>query len=311
MIKILVCDGMEKDALQKLVDDGFEVVDRHYEEEELKEQVKNFDVMIVRSATKVRKPLIDEAKKAGKLKLVIRGGVGVDNIDVKYANENGIEVRNTPNASSASVAELTIAHLFALTRYLHLANVTMRDGKWEKKKYEGIELLGKTLGLVGFGRIAREVAKRAEALGMKVIYTDKLGKAKGYERFEFCTLEKLLKKANFVSLHVPFNKEEGAVIGKNEFAIMRDGAYIVNCARGGVVDEEALVEALNLGKINGAGLDVFENEPKPNPELVNHPKVCVTPHIGGSTEEAQGRIGEEIVDIIEEFCHCNKIAVNA
>lgn len=311
MIKILVCDGMEKEAIKKLIDDGFEVVDKHYEEEELKENVRDFDVMIVRSATKVRKPIIDAAK-GGKLKLVIRGGVGVDNIDVDYARKNGIEVKNTPNASSASVAELTIGHLFALTRYIHLANVTMRDGKWEKKKYEGIELFGKTLGLIGFGRIAREVATRAEALGMRVIYTDKLGKARGYERFELCTIEKLLKKADFVSLHVPFNKEEGAIIGKDQFAIMKDGAYIINCARGGVIDEEALIEALNSGKINGAGLDVFENEPKPNLELVNHPKVCVTPHIGGSTEEAQERIGEEIVETIEEFFqYINELAVNA
>lgn len=311
MIKILVCDGMEKEAIKKLIDDGFEVVDKHYEEEELEKNVRDFDVMIVRSATKVRKPIIDAAK-GGKLKLVIRGGVGVDNIDVDYARKNGIEVKNTPNASSASVAELTIGHLFALTRYIHLANVTMRDGKWEKKKYEGIELFGKTLGLIGFGRIAREVATRAEALGMRVIYTDKLGKARGYERFEFCAIEKLLKKADFVSLHVPFNKEEGAIIGKDQFAIMKDGAYIINCARGGVINEEALIEALNSGKINGAGLDVFENEPKPNLELVNHPKVCVTPHIGGSTEEAQERIGEEIVETIEEFFqYNNKFAVNA
>lgn len=311
MIKILVCDGMEKEAIKKLIDDGFEVVDKHYEEEELKENVRDFDVMIVRSSTKVRKPIIDAAK-GGKLKLIIRGGVGVDNIDVDYARENGIEVKNTPNASSASVAELTIGHLFALTRYIHLANVTMRDGKWDKKKYEGIELFGKTLGLIGFGRIAKEVATRAEALGMRVIYTDKLGKARGYERFEFCTIEKLLKKADFVSLHVPFNKEEGAIIGKDQFAIMKDGAYVINCARGGVIDEEALIEALNSGKINGAGLDVFENEPKPNLELVNHPKVCVTPHIGGSTEEAQERIGEEIVETIEEFFqYNNELAVNA
>ncbi|MBI6875722.1 D-2-hydroxyacid dehydrogenase [Clostridium aciditolerans] len=311
MIKILVCDGMEKEAIKKLIDGGFEVVDKHYEEEELKKNVMDFDIMIVRSATKVRKPIIDAAK-GGKLKLIIRGGVGVDNIDVDYARKNGIEVRNTPNASSASVAELTIGHLFALTRYIHLANVTMRDGKWEKKKYEGIELFGKTLGLIGFGRIAREVATRAEALGIRVIYTDKLGKARGYERFEFCTIEKLLKNADFVSLHVPFNKEEGAIIGKDQFAIMKDGAYIINCARGGVIDEEALMEALNSGKINGAGLDVFENEPKPNLELVNHPKVCVTPHIGGSTEEAQERIGEEIVETIEEFFqYNNELAVNA
>lgn len=300
MIKILICDGMEKTGIDKLEGYGYEVVNKHYELEELKEVIKDFDVMIVRSATKVRKELIDQAR-LGNLKLIIRGGVGLDNIDVRYAEEKGIKVRNTPNASSASVAELTIGHMFAISRYIHLANVTMRDGKWEKKKYEGIELFGKTLGLIGFGRIAKEVAKRAEALGMKVIYTDKLGMAKGYTKYEFCNLENLLKKADFISLHIPFDKNVGAVIGKKQIDIMKDGVYIINCARGNLIDEMALIEALNNGKVAGAALDVFENEPKPNLELINNPKVCVTPHIGAATEEAQERIGNEIVDIVEEF----------
>lgn len=300
MINILICDGMEKTGIDKLEGYGYKVVNKHYELEELKEVIKDFDVMIVRSATKVRKELIDEAK-GGKLKLIIRGGVGLDNIDVEYATANGIKVRNTPNASSASVAELTIAHMFAISRYVHLANVTMRDGKWEKKKYEGIELFGKTLGLIGFGRIAKEVAKRAEALGMKVIYTDKLGMAKGYTKYEFCNLENILERADFISLHIPFDKKVGAVIGKNQLEIMKDGVYIINCARGNLIDEGALIEALNNGKVAGAALDVFENEPKPNLELINNPKVCVTPHIGAATEEAQERIGNEIVDIVEEF----------
>lgn len=300
MINILVCDGMEAAGIDRLKMDGYEVTDKHFEIEELKKEIKNFDVMIVRSATKVRKDLIDEAKD-GKLKLIIRGGVGVDNIDVEYAMQNGIEVRNTPNSSSASVAELTIAHMFSISRYINVSNITMREGKWEKKKYEGIELYGKTLGLIGFGRIAREVAKRAKALGMKVIYTDKLGKAEGWDEFEFCTFENLLKRAQFISLHIPFDKKTGAVIKKEEFEIMQDGVYIVNCARGGVINEDDLLYALNCGKVAGAGIDVFENEPAPNPELINHPRVCVTPHIGGSTKEAQERIGMEIVNIIEEY----------
>ncbi|MDW8802955.1 D-2-hydroxyacid dehydrogenase [Clostridium sp. A1-XYC3] len=299
MVKILICDGMEESAIERLKNDGYEIVDKHYGEDELKEKVREFDVMIVRSATKVRKELIDEAKK-GNLKLIIRGGVGVDNIDVEYATKNGIEVRNTPNSSASSVAELTIAHMFALSRYIHLSNITMRDGKWEKKNYNGVELSGKTLGLIGFGRIAREVAKRSAALGMNVIYTDKLGKVKGYE-YEFCDLNSLLRKSDFVSIHIPFNKEDGATIKEKHFKMMKDGAYIINCARGGVVDESALVNALNSGKIAGAGIDVFENEPSPNPELINNKNVSITPHIGGSTEEAQKRIGEEILDIVEEF----------
>ena len=195
--------------------------------------------------------------------------------------------------------------MFAISRYIHLSNVTMRDGKWEKKNYEGIELGGKTLGLIGFGRIAKEVAKRAEALGMNVIYTDKLGEAKGYDRYEFCSLEDLLRKSDFISLHIPFDKEIGTVIGKQQFEIMKNGVYIINCARGSVIDEKYLIEALNYGKVAGAGLDVFEDEPNPNIELINNPRVCVTPHIGASTEESQERIGNEILDIIEEFFQYN------
>lgn len=301
MYRVLVTDGMETSGVQSLKEKGFEVVQQFFEPEALMEQIKNFDVLVVRSATKVRKPIIDAACETGKLKLVIRGGVGVDNIDVAYAMEKGIKVTNTPKASSASVAELTIAHMFAIARFVHTANVTMREGKWEKKKYEGIELCGKTLGLVGFGRIAREVAKRAEALGMKVLYTDILGKAEGFPQYSFVSLSEILKESDFVSVHVPLDKEKGAVISKGEMAQMKDGSYLINCARGGVVDEDALLEALNSGKLAGAALDVFEGEPKPKEALLNNSKISVTPHIGASTMEAQTRIGEEIVNIIEDF----------
>lgn len=300
MVRILVTDGMEKNGIEALRAKGFEVVEKFYAPEELGLALHNFDVLVVRSATKVRRPIIDKALEANRLKLVIRGGVGVDNIDVAYAMERGIKVTNTPKASSASVAELTIAHMFAIARFVNIANVTMRNGKWDKKGYEGIELNGKTLGLVGFGRISREVAKRADALGMKVIYTDIIGEAEGVS-FEYCSFEDLLQRSDFVSLHVPFFKEKGPLIGTKEFEMMKQGSYIINCARGGVVCEKALLEALNSGKLAGAGVDVFEEEPTKNLELVNHPKVSVTPHIGASTAEAQTRIGEEIVSIIVEF----------
>lgn len=300
MIKILVSDGMEKIAVDKLVEDGFEVIDKHYDEDELKEQIKNFDVIVVRSATKIRKPLIDIAK-GGRLKLIIRGGVGLDNIDVEYARENGIQVNNTPNASTVSVAEMTLAHMLTISRYVNNANITMRQGKWEKKKYKGVELYGKTLGLIGFGRIAKEVAKRAYAMGMKVAYYDKLGKAKGYNDYTFYQLNDLLKRSDYISVHIPFGKNNKAVIGKEQFAIMKDGVYIINCARGGVIDEAELVNALNSGKVAGAGIDVFCGEPEPNKELVNNERVSVTPHIAGSTKEAQQRIGMEIINIVENF----------
>lgn len=301
MIRVLATDGMEKAAVLDLKNSGFEVVEQFYEPEELKQQIKNFDVVVVRSATKIRQPIIDAALETKQLKLVIRGGVGVDNIDVDYAKMNGIEVRNTPNASSASVAELTIGHMFAMARYINIANVTMRDGKWNKKQYEGIELNGKTLGLVGFGRIAREVAKRAKALGMNVIYTDIFGPFEGFDEFKFVTLDELISSADFISLHIPATPDKKPVIGADQIAKMKDGVFIVNCARGGVVCENALLDALDSGKVSGAALDVFEEEPTKNERLLKHDKVSLTPHIGAATKEAQGRIGEEIVDIIKKF----------
>ncbi|HEY5560888.1 MAG TPA: D-2-hydroxyacid dehydrogenase [Clostridiaceae bacterium] len=301
MVRILVTDGMEQSAIDSLKTKGFEVVEQFYDANVLGDELKNFDVLVVRSATKVKKPIIDQVAESGRLKLIIRGGVGVDNIDIAYAIENGIKVNNTPNASSASVAELAIGHMFAVARFINIANVAMRQGKWDKKRYEGIELGGKTLGLIGFGRISREVAKKASALGMKIIYTDIIGKVEGYEDYQYCSLKELLTKADFVSLHIPLDKDKGAVIGAKEIEIMKDGAIIINCARGGVVSESALLDALNSGKLAGAGIDVFDEEPTRNEELVNHPRVSVTPHIGAATVEAQTRIGEEIVGIIVDF----------
>ncbi|MBX4262875.1 D-2-hydroxyacid dehydrogenase [Clostridium estertheticum] len=301
MIRVLVTDGMEKGAIEELKNKGFEVVEKFYEPEFLGEELKNFDVIVVRSATKVRKPIIDKAAESGKLKLIIRGGVGVDNIDVAYAEEKGIKVTNTPNASSASVAELALAHMFAVSRFVNISNVAMRKGMWDKKKYTGVEIGGKTLGLIGFGRISKELAKKASVLGMTVIYTDIIGKAKGFDEYEYLELNDVLKKSDYVSLHIPFIKESGATIGKDQLAMMKDGAFLINCARGGVVDEAALVEALDNGKLAGAGVDVYVEEPTKNEALVNHPKVSVTPHIGAATKEAQTRIGAEIMEIIINF----------
>ena len=300
MSKILVTDGMDKSAVQALREMGHEVTEQFFEPEELKEQIKGFNVVIVRSATKVRKEIIDSALQTGNLKLIIRGGVGVDNIDVDYAESKGIKVRNTPKASSSAVAELALGHMFSLARFIGISNVTMREGKWNKKQYKGIELSGKTLGLIGFGRIGRELAKKAKALEMKVIYNDILGPAKDCPEYSFVSLDELLANSDFISLHVPGNKDKSPVIGKPEFTKIKDGAYLINCARGSVVDERALLENLNSGKLAGAGIDVFPEEPTKNMELVNHERVSVTPHIGASTKEAQKRIGAEIISIIKE-----------
>lgn len=301
MIRVLVTDGMEKSAIEELRVKGFEVVEGFYEPEVLGGKLKGFDVIVVRSATKIRQPVIDKAVGSGRLKLIIRGGVGVDNIDVAYAMENGIKVSNTPNASSSSVAELALAHILAVSRFVNISNVAMRQGVWDKKNYVGVEIAGKILGLVGFGRIARELAKKATALGMIVRYTDIVGKVDDCDEYEFHELNDLLRSADYVSLHIPFIKDQGATIGKDQLAMMKEGSFLINCARGGVVDEASLVEALDNGKLAGAGIDVFVEEPTKNEGLVNHPKVCVTPHIGAATAEAQTRIGSEITNIILDF----------
>ena len=299
MIRVLANDGLEASAVKALEAAGAKVVTDHVDQENLGEAVRDYDVLIVRSASKVTAEVSEKAA-GGKLKLVIRAGVGVDNIDIPAANAKGITVKNTPNASSNSVAELAVGHMFALARYIAIANVTMRNGEWNKKKYQGSEISGKTLGIIGMGRIGRSLAAKAEALGMTVVYTDLFGKQEGLS-YEYLELNDLLKTSDFISLHVPYDKNQGSLLGKKEFEMMKDGVFLIDCARGKVVEEAALLEALNNGKVAGAGLDVFEEEPTHNTELVNHPKVSVTPHIGAATNEAQTRIGEEVVSTIKEF----------
>ncbi len=299
-MRILVTDGMNKAAIAELKELGYEVVEQYYEPDVLGAALQEFDCVVVRSKTKVRASHIDEAAK-GKLKLIIRGGVGVDNIDVAYAESKGISVRNTPRASSASVAELALGHMFALARYIGISNAAMRAGQWNKKQYEGTEIGGKTLGLIGFGRIAQELAKRADALGMKVVYTDLFGENPDFPQHTYLTLDELLKVSDYVSLHIPMPADQKPVLGEAELSIMKPSAFLINTARGGIVDEAALLKALDEGWISGAALDVFAEEPTSNTALCNHPRVSVTPHIGGQTAEAQSRIGSEIVSIIKNF----------
>ncbi len=299
-MRILITDGMDKSAIAKLRDLGYDVVEKFYEPDDLGAALAEFDAVVVRSKTKVRAPHIDIAGE-GNLKLIIRGGVGVDNIDVSYAENRGIAVRNTPCASSASVAELALSHMFALARFIGISNVTMRNGEWNKKQYEGTEIGGKTLGLIGMGRIAYELAKRAEALGMKVVYTCRSGAKAEYPQYTYMSLEDLLKESDYISLHIPMPADKKPVLSDNELAMMKPTAFLINTARGGVVDEAALIRALDAGTIAGAGIDVYAEEPSKNEALYTHPRVSVTPHIGGQTAEAQARIGSEIVSIIENF----------
>ena len=311
-MKVLANDGISKSGIKALEKGGFEVITTKVAQEQVANYINtnNIDVLLVRSATKAKQDLIDDCPS---LKIIGRGGVGMDNIDVDYARSKGINVINTPASSSESVAELVFAHLFTGVRFLQDSNRNMPlegDSNFDglKKAYaNGIELRGKTLGIIGFGRIGQAVAKIALGLGMKVIASDKfLGKAEVKVDFyngqfinvEIVTepIEDLLKHSHFITLHIP--AQDGYVIGKEEFAMMKDNVGIINCARGGVIDEVALIEALDNNKVLFAGLDVFEKEPSPEIQILMHPKISLTPHIGAATLEAQDRIGTELAEQI-------------
>ena len=311
-MKVLANDGISKSGIKALEKGGFEVITTKVAQEQVANFINTNDVkvILVRSATKVRKDIIDACPG---LKIIGRGGVGMDNIDVAYAREKGLHVINTPASSSESVAELVFAHLFTGVRFLHDANRNMPlegDTNFDglKKAYaKGIELRGKTLGIIGFGRIGQAVAKMALGLGMKVIAADKYVN-EAVIRVDFYngqfinveivteSLEDVIKHSDFITLHVP--AQDGYVIDKEEFQLMKDNVGIVNCARGGVINEVALIEALDEGKVLFAGLDVFEKEPTPEIQILMHPKISLTPHIGAATEEAQDRIGTELAEQI-------------
>ena len=310
MCKVLVTDGMNKNAIDRLRKFNIDIEHKFYDGMELGEKLKDKDILVIRSKNVITKEIIDKACEGNTLKLIIRSGVGLDNIDVKYANEKGRKVLNTPNASTRSVAELTIGQIITLSRFINIANVTMRDGQWNKKQYVGTEIFGKTLGIIGLGRIGKTVANMAYNLGMNVIYYDILGKIDGYENYKFCTFEEVLKNADFITIHIPLERGQGYLIGTKEFNMMKDRVYFINHARGGLVCEKALIKALDSGKVEAAALDVYEKEPNVNLELVNHPMVSPTPHLGASTVEAQERIGREIVKIIYNFLLENEIIDN-
>ena len=319
-MKILANDGLDQSGIDALTDKGFEVITTKVPQELLVEYINenNIRTVLVRSATQIRKELIDACPS---IEIIGRGGVGMDNIDVDYARSKNIHVINTPSASSESVAELVFAHLFSGARFLQDSNRKMPitgDSEFAKlkKSYEkGIELRGKTIGIIGMGRIGQEVARIALGLGMRVIAADNnVGRASIKVKFynnqfinvdiETEPLEGVLRHADFITLHVPAQKD-GYMIGEKEFAMMKDGVAVVNCSRGGVIDEEALISALDSGKVAFAGLDVFINEPTPSKQILNHPKISLTPHTGASTVEAQDRIGlslaEQIGSILQVY----------
>ena len=314
-MKILANDGISKSGIDNLTENGFEIITTNVAQEQLINFINENKIvgLLVRSATTARKDLIDSCPS---LKLIGRGGVGMDNIDVEYAKSKGIHVINTPAASSASVAELVFAHLYGGVRFLFDSNRNMplegeANFKGLKKAYaKGIELRGKTLGIIGFGRIGQEVAKIALGIGMKVIATDKfldkatieIGISTGQSikaEIIIQPFEKLITNSDFISLHVPAQEEY--VIDSSVISKMKKGAGIINAARGGVIDEVALVKALDGGHLSFAGLDTFENEPKPEVKLLMHEKISLTPHIGAATLEAQNRIGEELATQISKL----------
>lgn len=313
MVKILANDGIHPDGRLLLEEADYIVDEDKIPQEVLAERIADYDVLIVRSATKVTKAVIDGGKN---LKIIARGGVGLDNIDLEYAQQKGIQVFNTPMASSRAVAELAIAHLFSLSRMLQRSNrelATGGDFKKLKKAYEtGFQIKGKTIGIVGFGRIGQEVAKIALGLGMSVRAHDpfvqdaEVGiQLNDFEDLKLCvkisteSLDKILRESDFISFHIPGSGK--AAITAVELAKMKNGVFLINTARGGVIDEEDLLAALDSGKVAGVGLDVFENEPTPREALLKHPNVSCTPHIGASTVEAQSYIGMELADKILAF----------
>lgn len=322
MVKILANDGIESAAKEMLSAHGYEVVTEKVPQENLMKEIndKKYDAILVRSATKVRKDLIDACPS---IKLIGRGGVGMDNIDVEYARSKGINVVNTPAASSQSVAELAFAHLFTLTRMLHDSNRFMpvegnKNFPQLKKKYsKGIEVSGKVLGIVGFGRIGQKAAKMALGLGMKVLAADPMVSEATIDVEVFHSMNEatkvpvtiktvpmneVIKNSDFITFHIPMPKDKKPVITSNEIAMMKDGVFLINIARGGIIDENDLVEGLKSGKIAFAGIDVYMDEPTPNQELLALPNVSLTPHVGGQTVEAQNRIGIELAEkIISHF----------
>ncbi len=300
MVRILITDTVDEDLISELTSRGFNVDYRPgISRDELLNIVKNYEVLVVRSRTKVDRKVIDEGKN---LKVIARAGVGLDNIDVEYARSRGIEVINTPEGPTESVAELTIGLMIAAARYITLFDRLVKDGQWPKGKYVGFELQGKTLGIIGLGRIGTRVAEIAKVIGMHIIAYDIADVREKAERLKIelaSSLEELLPKCDIISLHVPLTKSTYHMISKREFDMMKDGVIFINTSRGEIVDTKALLEALKSGKISVAALDVLENEPPKEEweiELVKHPRVIITPHIGSETYEARRRIARLLAD---------------
>ncbi len=296
-MKILICDKTEKEYIEQMRAAGLTVdVRDDITPEELMTVLPGYEGMVVRSRTKVRQPLIDVCPS---LKVIVRGGAGLDTIDHEYAKSKGITVMNTPLANGLSVAELALGYMFMLARSLYKATATMKAEKWEKKAFNGDELGGKTLGIIGYGNIGHAIARLALALDMKVVAYDPYVTSQNGAKM--VTLDELLAESDYITLHLPKTKESANMIGTEQFAKMKNGVRIINCARGGIVNEDALYEAVVSGKVAGAALDVYNEEPPTDWKLVKLDNVIASPHIGAATKEAQGRVGAEVAAKLIDF----------
>ncbi len=300
MIRVLISDNLSPEGVKILQDAGFDVVVKTgLKPEELMEEIKNYDGIVVRSATKLKADIINAGKN---LKVIGRAGVGLDNVDLDAATKKGIIVMNTPLGNTVSTAEHTMALMLSLARNLAQADISMRENKWERKKFMGVEVYGKVLGIVGLGRIGREVARRALGFGMKVIAYDPyvsedLAKKIGIELMEY---EFLLKNSDYITFHIPMTDTTYHLLGEKELKIVKNSVRIINCSRGGVVDEDALSKALGENRIAGVALDVYENEPPKGSALIKFPNTCLTPHLGASTEEAQLNVAIEVAEQVRD-----------
>lgn len=295
-MKVLISDPIAKEGVEILKNAGFETVEKHgLSPEELAKVIPEFHGIIVRSATKVTKEVIESAEN---LKVIGRAGIGLDNIDRETAKAKNIKVVNTPTATSISVAELALGMMFGAARMVPQATASTKAGKWEKKKFKGFELYGKKLGIIGIGRIGTELAKRTKALGMEVIAYDPY--IKTHEHAKIVDFDTLLKESDYISLHIPKTKETTHILNKTAFDKMKDGVVIINCARGGVVDEDALYDAIRAEKVRVAAMDVYESEPAKEHKLFDLEQVIVTPHIGAQTAEGQKRAGTQIAELVRD-----------
>lgn len=299
MAKVLITIDLDQEYIGQIANKGHSIIDKRVDEEELKELIKTVDCVVVGHDTAITKEIIDIAVAGKKLKLIVRAGENVDNIDVAYAKDMGIRVFNAPGTTTNAVAELVIGQMLTLARSTHLADADIRNGIWDREAYNGTEVSRKTLGLIGFGRVARAVAEKAKPLSLDVIYYDKKSVTDIYG-YKPVTMDKLLTQSDYISVHIPGSKDNYNIIDKDTFALMKDGVIFLNYATGKVVDEEALLDAIDSGKVRAAGLGVFKDEPVTNERMLKNRKLSLTPHIASSTYEAKLRVSKLVVKLVTE-----------